>query len=681
MAIVTFNQVGQSFGAFDVFVNAGGSIEPGARIGLVGPNGIGKTTLLLLLTGLEKPYAGTINRAEGLRIGYLRQEAVQAFHDSTHSIWEEMLRPFEGVQEMESHLRELELAMSSEVDSEQLNAILAEYGALQERFEAIGGYDFEVRIKSTLEGLGFSAESYDTPLNILSGGQKTRALLARLLLERPDLLVLDEPTNHLDMRAVEWLEHTLRNWQGSLLIVSHDRYFLDVVADTIWEMSRAGIETYRGNYSAYLRQRQERWDRAEKVYDQEMERLFKELDYIKKNIDRDATNPQAVGRLRRLSRELVAIQEMGLVAYSNTKKWIDTGIGGVRPYTRYEAEDVLKRMRSPNIRPPKLTLRMKTTYRSGELVLRTYNLSVGYPDKPLFEMDKIVLTRGETAALIGGNGTGKTTLLKTLLGEHSQLSGEVVLGAGLKIGYFAQAHDGLDLENTVLDELLRHKPMGIGAARNFLAQYLFRADDVYKKVGMLSGGERGKLALAILALEGANFLLLDEPTNHLDIPAQEVLQEVLEQFEGTILLVSHDRYLIDRLATQVWALDDGDLRVYKGAYQAYVEARDAERLAQREMKLEAKAVAVMKALPPTLGKTNGTSAPLKPNKRQQEALAKVEAQIHSVEGALKELEVLIEHSSAAQKVADVQTLGVEYAAQQAALESLLLQWAGLAEGG
>ncbi len=680
MAILTFNQLGQSFGAFDVFVNASGSIESGARIGLVGPNGIGKTTLLLLLTGLEKPYAGTINRAENLRIGYLRQEAVQAFHDSTHSIWEEMLRPFEGVQAMEDQLRSLELDMSSEADPERLDAILSEYGALQERFEAIGGYDFEIRIKTTLEGLGFSADSYNTPLNILSGGQKTRALLARLLLERPDLLILDEPTNHLDMRAVEWLEHTLRNWQGSLLIVSHDRYFLDVVADTIWEMSRAGIETYRGNYSAYLRQRQERWDRAEKVYEQEMERLFKELDYIKKNIDRDATNPQAVGRLRRLSRELVAIQQMGLIAYSNTKKWIDTGIGGVRPYTRYEAEDVLKSLRSPNIRPPKLALRMKSTIRSGELVLRAYDLSVGYPDKPLFAMNKVTLTRGETAALIGGNGTGKTTLLKTLLGEQSQLSGEIVLGAGLKIGYFAQAHDSLNLENTVLDELLRHKPMGIGAARNFLAQYLFRADDVYKKVGMLSGGERGKLALAILALEGANFLLLDEPTNHLDIPAQEVLQEVLEQFEGTILLVSHDRYLIDRLATQVWALENSDLRVYKGAYKEYVDARDAERLAQREIRLEARAAVAQAALP-SPATANGAKAAPKPNKRQQEALNKIEAQIHSVEGALKELEILIERSSAAQKVTEVQMLGAEYATQQAALESLLSQWAELAENG
>ncbi len=677
MAILTFNQLGQSFGAFDVFVNASGSIEPGARVGLVGPNGIGKTTLLLLLTGLEKPYTGTINRAEGLRIGYLRQEAVQAFHDSTHSIWEEMLRPFAGVQAMEDQLRALELAMSSENDSARLDAILTEYGALQERFEAIGGYDFEIRIKSTLEGLGFSADAYDTPLNILSGGQKTRALLARLLLERPDLLILDEPTNHLDMRAVEWLEHTLRNWQGSLLIVSHDRYFLDVVADTIWEMSRAGIEIYRGNYSAYLYQRQERWDRAEKVYEQEMERLFKELDYIKKNIDRDATNPQAVGRLRRLSRELVAIQQMGLLAYTNTKKWIDTGIGGVRPYTRYEAEDVLKSMRSPNIRPPKLALRMKSTYRSGDLVLRAYDLNIGFPGKPLFALEKLTLTRGETAALIGGNGTGKTTLLKTLMGEHSQLSGEIVLGAGLKIGYFAQAHDGLNLENTVLDELMRHKPMGVGEARNFLAQYLFRADDVFKKVGMLSGGERGKLALAILALQGANFLLLDEPTNHLDIPAQEVLQEVLDQFEGTILLVSHDRYLIDRLATQIWALDDGELRVYKGAYKEYVEARDAEQLAQREQKLEAKAVA--QPLPLAPAPINGAKAVPKPNKRQQEAIAKIEAQIHSVEGSLKELEILIERSSAAQKVSEVQTLGAEYASQQAALDDLLLQWAALAE--
>jgi ATP-binding cassette subfamily F protein 3 len=572
MAILSTHQLGQSFGAFDVFTNVSVSIEPGAKIGLVGPNGIGKTSLLLILSGLERPGHGSVNYRDGLRMGYLRQEAMQAFHEATNTVWEEMMSVFAGVQEQELALHALEMQMASETNPERLRAVLEEYGILQEQFEAMGGYDYDVRIKATLEGLGFSEQDYGTQLMHLSGGQKTRALLARLLLSKPDLLVLDEPTNHLDIGAVEWLERTLRKWDGALLIVSHDRYFLDSVVDTIWEMSRNGINSYRGNYSAYMRQRQERRDYGQKVYEQEMERLYGELDYIKRNIARASTNAGAVGRLRRLSRDLAAIEDMGILAYKQSRKWSETGIGGVRMYTVAEAEAAIKAIPSPNERLPKLSLRLKSTYRSGELVLRTRDLFVGYPGKPLFLADDIVLTRTECAALIGDNGTGKTTLLKTLTGEIEPLGGTITFGAGLKVGYFAQAHDGMNLENSVLDELLRHKHMLLSEARNHLARYLFRADDVYKQVGMLSGGERAKLALAILALHGANLLLLDEPTNHLDIQAQEVLQEVLEQFDGTILLVSHDRYLIDRLATQIWHLEDGYLSIFKGSYQEFLAA-------------------------------------------------------------------------------------------------------------
>ena len=698
MAILSTHNLGQSFGAFDVFMNVNVNIQPGAKIGLVGPNGIGKTSLLLLLCGLEQPAAGSISFQDGLRLGYLRQEAMQAFSEATNTVWEEMMSVFSGVQEQEDSLRDLEAQMADETDPDALQAIIEEYGVIQEAFEAIGGYDYEVRIKSTLEGLGFSEDQYATPLSHLSGGQKTRALLARLLLARPDLLVLDEPTNHLDVGAVEWLERTLRKWDGALLIVSHDRYFLNSVVDTIWEMGRKGVDTFNGNYNAYLRQREERWERAEKVYTQEMERLSGELDYIKRNIVRASTNAGAVGRLRRLSRDLVAIEEIGIIGYKQSRKWSETGVGSVRPYTVAEAEAALKAIHSPNTRLPNLSLRLKTTYRSGELVLRTRDLNIGYPDKPLFRADDILLLRAECAALIGDNGTGKTTLLRTLTGELEPLDGHLTFGAGLKVGYFAQAHDDLNLENTVLDELLRHKHMLLGQARSHLAQYLFRSDDVYKKVGMLSGGERGKLALAILALDGANFLLLDEPTNHLDIPAQEVLQEVLEQFEGTILLVSHDRYLIDRLATQIWHLDEGYLSVFKGDYQEFLadaENREASAKpsAKPSAKANAQAVSTVASVASAASTTpagdvartpagNAARMPKNPPRvtpKKSEALRKLEAQIHSVESSLKELDELLQRASQAQKVSTVEALGQQYGEQQLMRDDLMARWMELAE--
>lgn len=669
MAILSTTNLGQSFGAFDVFANASVTIEEDSRIGLVGPNGIGKTTFLLIIYGLAQASAGKVHRIQGLRMGYLRQEAMQAFEEKENTVYEEMLTVFAGIQEQEARMRELEEKMAVDYSDE----VITEYSALQAHFEAIGGYDYEIRIKQTLDGLGFKEQHYSMPLYQLSGGQKTRALLARLLLERPDLLILDEPTNHLDVGAVEWLEKTLRNWHGALLIVSHDRYFLDAVVNTTWEMSRTGIEVYRGNYSAYVRQRTERWERAEKVYQAERERLLSELDYIKRNIVRASTNGMAVGRLRRLSRDLVAIQEVGIMAYKQSRKWSELGIGGVRPFTVQEAEDALKAIKSPNIRPPRVGLRLKSTYRSGDLVLRTKNLSIGYPGKLLFRSDDITLRRGEVAALIGRNGTGKTTFLKTIMGELPALSGHLTPGAGLKVGYFAQAQDALHPDNTVLDELLRHKHMMLGEARTYLGGYLFRADDVYKKVSMLSGGEKGRLALAILALQGANFLLLDEPTNHLDIAAQEVIQEVLENFEGTILLVSHDRYLIDRLATQIWTLDNGEMRVFEGEYQAYLEKIEQERLAAKEMRLAEKRESKQAMPVPTVvaPKTSTTN-------KANPALKKLEAQIHSLETDLREIEKVLQKASEAQKFEDVRRLSQQYESSQAQLENLMAQWVEMA---
>jgi ATP-binding cassette subfamily F protein 3 len=568
MSILTASGLAQSLGATDVFTGISAGIPHAAKIGLVGPNGIGKTTLLRLLAGLDPPTRGTVHLAQGTRIGYLRQEAVEAFAGRTHTVYDEMLTDIAPVLAQAAALAALEAQMAA---GDYSDTLLDTYGTLQEAFERGGGYEYEIRIRQVLEGVGFPSAQWALPLGHLSGGQKTRALLARLLLEAPDLLILDEPTNHLDVAAVEWLEHILRTWPGALLVVSHDRYFLDTVVDRIWELSRTGIEVYRGNYSAYVQQRQERWDHQQQVYEVERERMEKELDFIRQHLG-TARNDIAVGKLRRLGRLLVAIEYLGLIGALSTR-WLDTGLSSPNLLTPDEVSRRIKALKPPATRPPTINMRLQPEQRGGNIILRTTNLLIGYPATPLFTADPLTLTRRECAALIGPNGSGKTTFLRTLLGQIAPLAGTVQLGATLKVGYFAQTHDALNPTHRVIDALLAHREMPIAAARTYLAQYLFRGDEVWNPVGGLSGGERGRLALAILALDGANLLLLDEPTNHLDLPAQEVLQAGLEQFEGTLLLVSHDRYLVDRLATQVWELRDGRLHVFQGTYQAFLAAR------------------------------------------------------------------------------------------------------------
>ena len=551
------------------------TIPQDARIGLVGPNGIGKTTLLQILAGVVKPDTGTVHLASGRRLGYLRQEAVEAFAARDHSVYAEMLTVFAPLLARSEALRQMEARMAA---GDHGDEIVSEYGHTLEAFEQGGGYEYEARIERVLEGLGFQKAQWEMLIPHLSGGQKTRALLARLLLEAPDLLILDEPTNHLDVEAIEWLESTLLTWEGALLVVSHDRYFLDRVADRIWEMSRTGIEIYRGNYTAYLGQRQERWTRREQTFLAEKERLEKEVELIKRYIAWRKFD-EARGKLKRLSRELAAIAELGLEGVQG-KSWSETGLGGISALTPDEAMQRIRAIPRPISRPPEISMRLKSVARSGAIVLRATDVEAGYPGNPLFTADPIELHRGDCAALIGPNGAGKTTFLRTILGTLAPLGGSVALGSNLHVGYFAQAHEALDPEKTVLDTLLARNLLP-AEARNHLAQYLFRGDDVFKPVRALSGGERGRLALSLLALEGANFLLLDEPTNHLDIPAQETLQEGLERFEGTLLLVSHDRYLVSRLATQIWEIRQGRLHVFKGTYQEMLAVREREEAARK----------------------------------------------------------------------------------------------------
>lgn len=629
MSILTATKVGRSFGADDIFQDISVEIPHGARVALVGPNGAGKTTLLNILIGKDEPSAGVVSRAKGLSIGFLPQRP--ELHGE-RTIWDEMLTAFSDLLRREHELNDL-AALMSETDRPDHEQIVDRYGKLQEQFEAAGGYAYETKIRQVLTGLGFGAEEYGRTLGVLSGGQKTRAFLARLLLESPDLLVLDEPTNHLDIQAVEWLEGFLNGFKGAVLVVSHDRYFMDHVANTIWEMDWGTIETYRGNYTAYIQQREDRHARRWIEYETQQEKIAKEEEYIRRNMAGQNTR-QAKGRLKRLD--------------------------------RLKRDELLTRPRESRAMHLKLT----TAIRSGDKVLMTRHLAVGYPDmqRPLFTVPDLTLYRGEIGAVIGGNGVGKTTFLKTLLGELAPMAGESRLGAQVKVGYFAQAHEKLDPNKTILDELLTVKQMLISEARSYLGMFLFSGEDVYRTVGTLSGGERGRVALAKLALDGSNFLLLDEPTNHLDIAAQEVLQAVLSEFNGTILIVSHDRYLIDALATQIWQVEAGNMNVFNGSYHEFVEAREAAKLAQFNAKQSANTAAKAAAPKATLPKIGANGRPM--NKYEiEKRTAALEQEIHKLEVKLVELSGDLETASSAGKTDKVRELGLAYTATEAELDA------------
>ena len=660
MPLLTASNLSKSFGPDDIFSGISLSIPQGARIAIVGPNGIGKTTLLRILVGLEEPSEGNLNPSRGLSIGYLPQEAVLT---AEHSLWQECLTAFEELLQMKTELAQLELAMG---DPGQAQDALERYGKLQVSFDLRGGYTYETRIQQVLTGLGFTTRDYDHPLNQLSGGQRTRALLARLLLSEPALLVLDEPTNHLDMAAVEWLESYLLSWEGAALLVSHDRYFLDKAAQYIWEMDRAGWETYRGNYSAYLHQRQERWQLRQQIYEAERERLDKELDYVKRHIAGQRTS-QAKGKLRRLSRQVEAIESLGFEAMQG-KSWLEISSQADISANIMNVAEVERRihaLKSPLKKPPNLNINLKAGQRSGNIILSTRQVTIGYPGNLLLTTHDLELRRLECAAVIGPNGAGKTTLLKTILGQHPPLSGEVRLGASLNIGYFAQAHEDLVPQRTLVEEI-----ESVGASllladiRHYLARFLFQGEDVFRQVSTLSGGERGRLALAKLSLSNANLLLLDEPTNHLDVPSQEVLQAVLAEFKGTILLVSHDRYLIDALATQIWEIlpEQKALRVFKGTYSQYHAQLEKERL-QAEDNLE-KSLA---------GKKNSRKGPrVKGESRRKFRLLEIENQIAGLETQLAALTLQLENPPAESDL--VQELGEDYVHTQNELNALLAEW-------
>jgi ATP-binding cassette subfamily F protein 3 len=667
MSLISVSNLSKSFGAADIFAGVTFSVTKGSRLAVVGPNGVGKTTLLRILAGEDESTSGSATRSKGVRSGYLSQEAdfkmSGTLWDACHSVFEDLIK-------QQNELYRLEELMATNPD------VIAQYGKMQEDFERRGGYTFETRIKQVLTGLGFDASDYDLSLDHLSGGQRTRAFLARLLLSDPDLLLLDEPTNHLDIRAVEWLEGYLNQWEGAVVIVSHDRYFLDKVSNAIMEMLPGAYEMYNGNYSAYLKQREERIARRQEVFESEREKLLKEVEYIKRNIAGQNTL-QAKGKLKRLTRIVQAIEQVGLEAVLNTK-WIELGVSmTTSPFSVEEAERRVRALKSPVRVLPNLHLRLGSQKRSGDLVIRTKDLQIGFPDKFLFKSPDIELRRQDCAALIGPNGAGKTTFLKTILGQLEPLSGEVILGASLNIGYFAQAHEGLDPNKTLIQEIDAVMPQWLpGQIRDYLGKYLFSGDDVYKKVSMLSGGERGRLALAKLALQDTNLLLLDEPTNHLDIPSQEILESVLEDYSGTILLITHDRYLVDALATQIWEIQTSEvfktsevstLTVFKGTY--------SELRAEREQKeYEAFMVA---------NQSKGAGQKSKVENQQSKAGTKAErrriAQLQELENKISELEATLANlggqlESPLVRVEEVAKIGREYERVQREMDAKLAEW-------
>ncbi|HEP1372617.1 TPA: ABC-F family ATP-binding cassette domain-containing protein [Streptococcus pyogenes] len=540
MIILQGNKLERSFSGDVLFQNISLQVDERDRIALVGPNGAGKSTLLKLLVGEETPTSGEVNTKKDLTLSYLAQNSR---FESDQTIYEEMLKVFEALRQDEKRLRQMEMDMAT-VSGQDLTRLMTDYGLLTEHFRQQGGFTYESDIKAILNGFKFDESMWQMTIAELSGGQNTRLALAKMLLEKPELLVLDEPTNHLDIETIAWLENYLANYQGALIIVSHDRYFLDKVATVTLDLTPHGLDRYVGNYSRFMTLKAEKLVAEEKQFDKQQKEIAKLEDFVQKNIVRASTTKRAQARRKQLEK--------------------------------------IERLDKPTSARKSAHMTFQADKPSGNVVLTVEKAAIGYNQHVLSEPINLDVHKLDAIAIVGPNGIGKSTLIKSVIGQIPFIKGEVKYGANVEIGYYDQTQSHLTPSNTVLEELWQDFSTTPEVdIRNRLGAFLFSGDDVKKSVSMLSGGEKARLLLAKLSMENNNFLVLDEPTNHLDIDSKEVLENALIDFDGTLLFVSHDRYFINRLATKVLEITEKGSTLYLGDYDYYLEKKaELEELAR-----------------------------------------------------------------------------------------------------
>ncbi|MPW15026.1 ABC-F family ATP-binding cassette domain-containing protein [Lactobacillus helveticus] len=529
MIIAQGHDLEQQFGANTLFKNVTFSIDSNARIGLVGPNGVGKTTLLKIMTGEQEPTHGEFTVNKGIDVGYIAQE--NALNEDK-TIWDEMESVFAPLIMEAKSLTHMQEQIAEHPEDQEL---LKQYDQKQFAFEQKGGYTYQSDIKSILNGFKFPEDTWQKKIGSLSGGEKTRLAFVKLLLRKPALLLLDEPTNYLDLDTLDWLEGFLKNYSGAILVVSHDQYFLDHLATQIFELQFGKLTPFKGNYSAYVMQCEQRDKDQEAAYEKQQAEIKKDEEFIQKNLVRATTTKRAQSRRKKLEK--------------------------------------IERIKPPKHKG-KVRIHFNSERPSGKEVLILNDLTIGYPDKTMVSDISFQINKGDRVAIIGPNGIGKSTLLKTIMKQLQPKGGSIKYGASLDIGYYDQELQRLDPSKTVLDTVWdRHKTMPERDVRSILASFLFTAKDIDKTVGQLSGGQKARLTLTVLSLEHDNFLLMDEPTNHLDIEAKEVLEKALKDFDGTLLFVSHDRYFINQLANKIFSVRDGHAKIYNGNYSYYLDEK------------------------------------------------------------------------------------------------------------
>ena len=632
MIILQANKIERSFAGEVLFDNISLQVDERDRIALVGKNGAGKSTLLKILVGEEEPTSGEINKKRDISLSYLAQDSR---FESSNTIYDEMLHVFDDLRKTEKTLRQMELEMGEKTGAD-LEKLMQDYDRLSEEFRQAGGFTYEADIRAILNGFKFDESMWQMKIEELSGGQNTRLALAKMLLEKPNLLVLDEPTNHLDIETIAWLENYLVNYSGALLIVSHDRYFLDKVATITLDLTKHSLDRYVGNYSSFVEQKEQKLLTEAKNYEKQQKEIAALEDFVNRNLVRASTTKRAQSRRKQLEK--------------------------------------MERLDKPEAGTKSAHMTFHSDKTSGNVVLTVEEAAVGYDDQILSEPINLDIRKMNAVAIVGPNGIGKSTLIKSIVGQIPFIKGEARFGANVEVGYYDQTQSKLTPHNSVLDELWNDfKLTPEVEIRNRLGAFLFSGDDVKKTVGMLSGGERARLLLAKLSMENNNFLILDEPTNHLDIDSKEVLENALIDFDGTLLFVSHDRYFINRVATQVLELSEEGSTLYLGDYDYYLEK-----------KAELEALAAAKAEAVSVSSTEEvTSNDYHLQKQNQKELRKITRRIEQLEAEMEELDQKIQditetmHST--NDAADLVQLQSELDQLTVQQEAVMEEWAELSE--